>query len=485
MDDIVKLVKQMFAEINRLCTLADVKVIGINPIPADNRINKGERELQLTFDAKLDRDLHRLAEGFTLSRFTIQSDSRTFAVDDNKAFFKGYEFMTDEVQTFTIAISALRDAKEHDGYMRLVVPITKNYWVHNLSTASFKTENTWYGGLMRLAFPNGEVQVFMVKDGASNQQYMAIEPQYVVSRDELFNIHYAVATGLGIITGTAAFGEAYVMVSESLDFQTYEAVSYYSMRESVHSQYATFTTNMYWLEMVLRQGANNQYALDMIRDEKGEVKRGFVDWLYPEVYSELIVNMFRYPEFARAAFILMDGSQNALDYQAAMYAVALETLCTKLKEIYKIEYGGIIDNKNGDWTRIRKTMTKAFREACEAREIDGKTVERIEGRIPNLNDISNADKFNIVLDRLGLNRIQSDIDAISQRNNLLHGNLVSKTAEGSTDFDDMYYYSLVLHRLCTSIIFKFAGYKGHLVNNAVLMDRKVACDRREPVLIEI
>ena len=110
---------------------------------------------------------------------------------------------------------------------------------------------------------------------------------------------------------------------------------------------------------------------------------------------------------------------------------------------------------------------------------------RIAKRIPNLNEISNTDKFNLVLERLGLKKMLSDDDAIGQRNNLLHGNLVDKTAEDSTDFDDMYYYSLVLHRLCSAIIFKFAGYNGYLVNNAVLMDRKVACDRRELVLIEI
>ena len=247
----------------------------------------------------------------------------------------------------------------------------------------------------------------------------------------------------------------------------------------------TFSTNMYWVEMLLKEGKYNGYALDMVTDEQGEVKSGLVDWMYEETYGQIIVNMYRYPEFARAAIILIDGTDKALDYQAAIYAVALETLCTKLKDIYGMEFGGIINNENGTWTRIRKPVTKLFRERCEYYGVEKGVEDRIANRIPNLNEISNTDKFNLVIERLGLKKLQSDDDAIGQRNNLLHGNLVDKTAEDSTDFDDMYYYSLVLHRLCSVIIFKFAGYKGYLVNNAVLMDRKVACESREPVLIEI
>lgn len=147
-------------------------------------------------------------------------------------------------------------------------------------------------------------------------------------------------------------------------------------------------------------------------------------------------------------------------------------------------FSGIIKDK-GTWTRIRKPLTKAFRESCSPFEIEKRIEDRIANRIPNLNEISNTDKFKLVIDKLGLKRSLSDDEALEQRNNLLHGELVEKTAEDSTDFDDMYYYSLVLHRLCTAIIFKFAGYHGYLVNNAVLMDMKVACERKEPVLIEI
>lgn len=484
MAKVKKLVEPMFAEMRRFVTMENVAFQGLENIPQQNRIIKAERKLQLSFESVLNQALHETVKKPSLGKFSILSEGNTYEIENNQAFFDGYNFAESEEQTFTMDISAMRDVNEREGYMRFVIPILRNFWIHNLHSYTIQTESSVWLGLLILPFDEGEVHVFTVTDGQDKQQYMVIEPQFEVTKEQLFNIHYAVATGLGLITGTASFGEAFLMVSSSLEFKTFDAISYYSLRNTVKSQYMTFSTNMYWVEMLLKEGKYNGYALDMVTDA-GKVKSGLVDWLYEETYGQIIVNMYRYPEFARAAMILIDGTDKALDYQAAIYAVALETLCTKLKDIYGMEFSGVINNENGTWTRIRKPVTKLFRERCGYYGVEKCFEDRIANRIPNLNEISNTDKFNLVLERLGLKKLLSDDDAIGQRNNLLHGNLVDKTAENSTDFDDMYYYSLVLHRLCSAIIFKFAGYKGYLVNNAVLMDRKVACDRREPVLIEI
>ena len=485
MAEVKKFVEPMFAEMRRFVTLENVTFQGLDNIPQQNRITKAERKLQMSFEAVLNKALHETVKKPSLGKFYMLSGGHTYEVENNQAYFEGYNFADPEEQTFVLDISAARDVNEHKGYMRFVIPISRNFWIHNLHSSAIQTERSLWLGLLIFPFDDGEVHVFTVTDVQDKQQYMVIEPQYEVTKETLFRIHYAVATGLGLITGTAYFGEAYLLVSSSLEFISFDAISYYSLRETVRSQYITFTTNMYWVEMLLKEGNYNRYALGMVTDENGEVKRGLVDWLYNETYGQIVYNMYKYPEFARAAIILIDGTDKALDYQAAMYAVALETLCTKLKEIYGMSFDGIINNDQGTWTRIRKPMTKIFRERCGMYEIDKLVEDRIANRIPNLNEISNNDKFNLVIERLGLRKMVSDDEAIRQRNNLLHGNLVDKTSDDSTNFDDMYYYSLVLHRLCTAILFKYGGYKGYLVNNAVLMDRKVACERREPVLIEI
>jgi len=484
MDRVTKLIKPMFAELNRLVALDNVTFEGLGSIPAINSIRKAERKLQLRFKATLNQDLLDAANSPSLGEMLVHTPDHTYVIENNQAYFDELNLLYGKEQTFTMSISALRDIEECEGFLRLVVPIDKNYWSHKLCTSTFQTESLFSNSLMILKLDEGCVHIYTVTDGQTNQKYLVVEPQYEVTKDILFNIHYAVAVGLGIITGTAFFGEAYVLVGDSIEFKTYKAASYYSLRDSVQSQYATFSTNSFWLELLLKQGRYNNYALEMIRDEKGKVKSELVDRLGEETCGKIIKNMYLYPEFARAAMILIDGTDKALDYQAAMYAVALETLCTKLKKIYGMQFDGIIKDK-GKWTRIRKPMTKVFRDSCNQYGIDKHSKDRIENGISKLNEISNSEKFKLVIERLGLHMMASDYDAIDQRNYLLHGELVKKISGASTDFDDMFYYSLVLHRLCTAIIFKYAGYNGCLVNNAVLMDRKPACEKKEPVLFEI
>ena len=81
-------------------------------------------------------------------------------------------------------------------------------------------------------------------------------------------------------------------------------------------------------------------------------------------------NMYQYPEFAKAAIILIDGTDKALDYQAAIFVIALETLCTKLKMIYDRIIKDI-----GLWTKIRKHVTKSFVEARERYNVDEAFIE--------------------------------------------------------------------------------------------------------------
>lgn len=155
----------MFSEIRSMVALENVTVSGLDHIPAKNRIVKAERKLQLQFEAVLDKELHEVVKHPSLGRFSIQTDEHSFVVEENQAYFEGYNFLDPNDQTFTINISAMRDANEQEGYMRLAIPIAKSYWVHNLHTYAVQTERSLFGGLMILKFEEGEVHVYYVTDG--------------------------------------------------------------------------------------------------------------------------------------------------------------------------------------------------------------------------------------------------------------------------------------------------------------------------------
>ena len=94
----------MFSEIRSMVALENVTVSGLDHIPAKNRIVKAERKLQLQFEAVLDKELHEVVKHPSLGRFSIQTDEHSFVVEENQAYFEGYNFLDPNDQTFTINI---------------------------------------------------------------------------------------------------------------------------------------------------------------------------------------------------------------------------------------------------------------------------------------------------------------------------------------------------------------------------------------------
>lgn len=312
---------------------------------------------------------------------------------------------------------------------------------------------------------------------------LVIEPNYKVTLHELQEIQYAVVLGIGLITGIAYFDDAYYIAYEDCDFDSPIGTSYSGLRDTIKGQYRIFTTNMYSLELSLSSGINNNYALSMIKEKDGRIKGGLVDELLKDFYSNLVVNIYRYPEFARAAVILLEASKQSLDYQAALYSVALETLSTKIKSLNQIKYNGVLTKSI--WKKVHQEIISSLANIATKYSFAPDIANRFKWKIDGLNGISNNEKFNLVIDSVGYQRTSADDDALRQRNLLLHGNLVQNTSPTSTQFDDIFYYSLMLHRICACVLFKFCGFNGYIINNPVLMDTLPACTRKEDLLIRI
>lgn len=476
----------MFSAIRRINNMENVVVEGLDCLPAMNILQKDSRRLILKFDAILDNSIEELANSFSLGDIVLIDKEEKYGINNFQAFFMGYDIMSFETQTFSIAISNLRsNGYNQNGsyFFRMAIPIERNFWVHEIHSYGIETDMGFYGSLLSPKYPKGEVHIYSVTDKKAEQQYMVVEPQYKVSEQELLDIQYSVAMALGLITGTATFGEAYILASDNIDFAVVKGCSYVSMRESIKSQYHTFTTNMYSILMSLKIGTNNKYAIQQISENGKTPKRGLVNWMEKPDYTPIFANLYQYPELARAVMILIDGTDKALDYQAAMFSVALETICTKLKSIYNMTFDGIIEK--GVWTRTRKALIRVLKESFSENGVCAEISKRFESGLNYLNNLSNAEKFRKTISKTGLQLTDLDMKVIAQRNRLLHGDLAEQTSEESNTFDDMYYYSLALFTLCARILYKFFGYNGFLINNPVLMDRKPACDAKDPVLIKI
>ena len=180
---------------------------------------------------------------------------------------------------------------------------------------------------------------------------------------------------------------------------------------------------------------------------------------------------------------MIDASDKSLGYQVSLYSVTLETITTRLKRVFNVKYPGIIDKST--WKKLHKSIVKSYEQISKELAFSADIHDRYKRTLDNMNNISNQEKFNLVMDRIGHNRTASDDDAISQRNLSLHGSQVKKTAPNSRDADDYFYYSTVLCRLCYCLLFRYCGFDSYIINLPVLYDLEPACNLQEDVLIKI
>ena len=103
--------------------------------------------------------------------------------------------------------------------------------------------------------------------------------------------------------------------------------------------------------------------------------------------------------------------------------------------------------------------------------------------INSMNNPTNADSLAKPLEDAGYTLSQNDKDALKARNTFLHGGLAKGTIEKQTN--EVFYLSLMLHKLACIIILKRAGFNGYILNNPMLYNCEKAVQAGEKALLMI
>lgn len=480
-----KILNPTFDAISQLNSISNCSIPDLDFIPQVNTLQKGERELILTFKAVFDPNIHAALRSFDLGNLTLSCVNGKYIIPSREAYLSesASSILSTVAEPFYLHINRITTFTTPScaTYKRMVLPVSRDNWCGEMAACGFSVGQQSHVGLLDLDFPLGQVHAYTISYSA--QKYLIVEPQYKVSLDEIYDIQYAVALGLGLIAGTVPLNECYVVSSETLDFSNIENIEYRRLRETIVSAYRLFTTNMYSIYEALKKGIRNNYATIQLEDSNGTLNTGYVDWLYPRFYSKLITILYQDADLARAAEIMIEASDRSLGYQVSLYSVALETITTRLKSVFNVKYPGIIDKST--WKKLHKSIVKSYEQISKELSFTTDIHDRYKRTLDNMNNISNQEKFNLVMNRIGHKRSASDDDAISQRNLSLHGSQVNKTSPNSTDADDYFYYSTVLCRLCYCLLFRYCGFDNYIINLPVLYDLEPACNLKEQVLIKI
>ena len=73
----------------------------------------------------------------------------------------------------------------------------------------------------------------------------------------------------------------------------------------------------------------------------------------------------------------------------------------------------------------------------------------------------------------------------NKRNSTFHGHLTSENMPLREQQSELLAMSLRLHKLCSILLLKEAGFTGKVLNNEVLFGIKDACERKEHIYLDI
>lgn len=181
---------------------------------------------------------------------------------------------------------------------------------------------------MEIAFDEGTIHVYPISIG--EDKYIAVESRMKCTYEMMHKFLYAISLSLGLITSIIPFDYSYIIASDSEDFSSNTLCGFTQMRPTIKGQYKFFTTNMYNIQDCLKRN-KAEYAISQLYDGENFLNH-LQDWTQMNEFENIVKMLYVNDDLARATLILIESSTLSLDYQGAMCAVALETICSALEK---------------------------------------------------------------------------------------------------------------------------------------------------------
>lgn len=454
-----------------------------NP-PFDDRkgsLRIKERHLELNFSLSLHESLNAinivdigdfcLRNERTMAKYIVQNKSSYLNATTNLAADENAQCPC------SISISNMMEMgwKRNQKYFyRFLFPIEKDYWSRDIDTKVYRYKSTISCGLIPIHFNLGVIHIYPVH--IEESYYLAIESQFACSYDDMQRYIYSISLSLGLVTSVITFDFAYIFASTSEDFEKEIYSGFSEMRKSIKGQYHFFTTNIYSLKTALEYN-KVEYALSQILDENGQVLSKLQDWIQLNEFERIVLMLYGNDDLARAVLILIESSTFALDYEGAMCAVALETICSVLDNT---KQGTFLENDRWKNCVVPK-FEILIKQLLDSEVISKEHAATMRKKLNGLNMPTNGDKLSVPFENRGYTLSKSEKEVILKRNRFLHGHIIGHTYDES--YKEILYSCMELQKLCAILLFREAGFKGYIINNAVLMGLEQAVKNRDLLLI--
>lgn len=402
----------------------------------------------------------------------IHTKSRTYKTSNSHVLTYQYHEGETLKSRSGIIFYQLMDSQwkeKEEYYYRFLLPFDEKNW------SNFKC-STDHEILIRISFSEEkQIHIFPMSN------HLVIESQFSCRYRDMHDYMYAVSLSLGLATSVAPSDYAFIIASETPDFERQIMGGLIRLRPTIKDQnqyiyqYAFFTTNAPSLYKSLREGKTG-YTLHQLCDENGRVKDR-LDPMTEQEFSVIARMLYENKELARATLILLSAPID-FDLMGAIYSVVLETICSALTEDKE---GTYMESK--DWKSVLLELKKTLSDFCEEHSITDEHKEVMIKKLDGFNSQTNGDKLTAPFERIGYKLSSPEKKVIRDRNRFLHGKAHECLSNESYKNDRQLYVSMELRKLCGILLFRYAGYKGPILNNAVALELKEAIENKEPLFI--
>ena len=358
--------------------------------------------------------------------------------------------------------------EKEEYYYRFLLPFDAENW-SNLKCS------TDHEVLIRISFSEEkQIHIFPISN------CLVIESQFSCRCGDMYGYMYAVSLSLGLVTSVAPFDYAFIIASETPDFEGKITGGLIRLGPTINGknqykyQYAFFTTDAPILYKELK--GKTDYTLHQLCDKNGKVKDR-LDPITEQEFSALARMLYENKAFARATFILLSAP---IDFvlMGAIYSVVLETICSTLAED---DTGSYMEQEA--WKVVHDKLKKTLSNFCEKHSITDEHKEVMIKKLDGFNSKTNGDKLTTPFEQVGYKLSGPEKKVIKDRNRFLHGKIYERLPNESWLKDKLLYSSMELRKLCGILLLRYSGYKGPILNNAVALGLEEAIANKEPLFI--
>lgn len=354
-------------------------------------------------------------------------------------------------KVITIKTNNFQDQENYffdDRLLRLIIPTSIEPDFGDFECKSIHISGTTtFCGLIEVNLNEKAYHIFKNKNDDTAERFLIIDSLEKNNFEEFKKNASAILLAFGFISGNLFQDEYYYQVVKE-DYSTIaEATAYFKKEDSIISEAGLLSPLEFqqYLEYYKKEELLDKIPLRL----KSK---------YFSNISELISNN---STLARSIKLILEGNQTKLPLlRAGIYSIALETITSFIYEENKSKLKPIPDKK------LSQKIIEKFKETLDEYEcfISDYGNEILKSKINNINSPTNSKKLSKPFEIYNLQLSESELLILNHRNKFLHGTSPFSEEELKDKANEIAYISKKLLTLCNSLVLKYCGYSGYMVD---------------------